>query len=223
MIGLDYIVAGYFHLAAADIKCNLKKAPQINVSASDTRVKYDHSQTQEQLDKVGVDTVSPYGKNVQSHVGGLMSGEVSVSQNIRILQESYPSLNTGCLYVDSIKVNIHINPTIYIAKDYPKTGCMYNAIMEHERKHIQVDRMIVNKYTNIVVRGLDAALKKIGYTHGPFSQGRLQFEQEKIQQYTQDIVRQYSDQMSAERQKLQQQVDTLQEYERVQAKCRGRT
>ena len=221
MIGLDYLVAGYFHLASADIKCNMKKAPRINVAASDTSVRYDHTQSQEQLEKVGVDTVSPYGKNVQTHVGGLMSGEVTVAQNVRILQESYTRLNTGCLYVDSVKVDIHIKPIIYIAKNYPKNGCMYKAIMEHEKKHIQVDRMIVNKYTQIIVRGLDTALKKIGYTHGPFRTAQLKFEQEKIQQYTQDIVRGYSDQMSAERQKLQQEVDNLAEYERVQAQCRG--
>jgi hypothetical protein len=99
---------------------------------------------------------------------------------------------------------------------------MYKAIMEHEKKHIQVDRMIVNKYTNIIIQGLDKALKKIGYTHGPFRKAQLKEKQEMIQQYSQDIVRNYSEQMSKERRKLQQDVDNLQEYERVQAQCRGR-
>ncbi len=222
MIGLDYLVAGYFHLAAADIKCQLKKAPEIHVAASDTKVKYDHTQTQAQLDNFGVDTVSPYGKNVQTHVGGLMSGEVSVSSNVRIMQETYPRMDAGCLYVDSVKVNVHINPTIYIAREYQKTGCLYKEIMIHEKKHIQVDRMIVNKYTNLIVKGLDAALKKIGYAHGPYRAGQLSSEQAKIQTYAQQVIRQYADQMSKERQKLQQDVDSLQEYERVQAQCRGK-
>ena len=55
-----------------------------------------------------------------------------------------------------------------------------------------------------------------------YSIGQLAFEQEKLQTFTQDTVRQYSAQMSAERQKLQQEVDSLKEYERVQAQCRGR-
>lgn len=223
MIGLDYLVAGYFHLASGSIECKLKKAPQIHVSASDTNVRYDHTKTQKQLDALGTDTVSPYGKNVQTHVGGLMAGEVSISQNIRIMQETWPNMNAGCLYIDSLKVNIHIKPVIYIARDYPKTGCMYKAIMEHEKKHIQVDRMIVNKYTNIIIHGLDKALKKVGYAHGPFSKGALQQQQAMLQQYSQDIVKQYSEAMSAERRKLQQDVDNLREYERVQAQCRGRT
>ena len=222
MIGLDYLVAGYFHLASGSVECNLKKAPQIHVAASDTNIRYDHTKSQKQLDDFGTDTVSPYGGNVQTHVGGLMAGEVSISQNIRIMQESWPTLNAGCLYVDSLKVDIHIKPVIYIARDYPKSGCMYKAIMEHEKKHIQVDRMIVNKYTNIIIQGIDKALKKIGYAHGPFRIGELKLKQEMIQQYSQDIVKNYSDQMSAERRKLQQDVDSLREYERVQAQCRGK-
>lgn len=215
-------MAGYFHLASGSIECHLKKAPQIHVAASDTSVLYDHSKTQRQLDTLETDTVSPYGASVQTHVGGLMAGEVSISQNIRILQESWPNLNAGCLYVDSIKVDIHIKPVIYIASEYPKNGCMYKAIMQHEKKHIDVDRRIVNKYTNIIIAGLDRAFKKLGYMQGPFRTAELKQKQEMMQQYSQDIVRHYSSEMSAERRKLQQEVDNLKEYERVQSLCRGK-
>jgi len=222
LIGLDYLVAGYFHLAAADIQCKLKKAPQIHVSASDTKVRYDHTKNQGQLDKLGTDTVSPYGKEVTTHVGGLMSGEVSVAQNIRILTETFPSLNAGCLYIDSMNVEIHIDPTIYIAKEFPKDGCMYKAVMEHEKKHIKADRMIINKYTTIIIKGLDAALRKAGYSYGPYSTGQLPVRQKAIQEFTQTIVRDYSAKMSAERKKMQQEIDSLEEYERVNNSCRGK-
>jgi hypothetical protein len=215
-------MAGYFHLASGSIECRLKKAPQIHVAASDTSVRYDHSKSQRQLDTLETDTVSPYGASVQTHVGGLMAGEVSISQNIRILQESWEHLNAGCLYVDSIRVDIHIKPVIYIANQYPKDGCMYQAIMEHEKKHIEVDRRIVNKYTKIIIAGLDKAFKKLGYMQGPFRIAELKQKQEMMQQYSQDIVRHYSSEMSAERRELQQEVDNIQEYERVQSLCRGK-
>ncbi len=222
MIGLDYLVAGYFHLASGNIACQLKQSPRIDISASDTSVRYDHTKYQEQLDTLGTDTKSPYGEGVRTHVGGLMSGEVSVSQNIRIMQETYPTLNSGCLYIDSVKVNIHIKPTIYIAREFPKEGCMYAAVMEHEKKHIAVDRKIVNKYTNLIVHGLDKALKKAGYAQGPYSTGRLETEQKRIQDYTQAIVNAYAQQMTEERKRLQQEVDSLQEYQRVNNLCRGK-
>ena len=222
MIGLDYLVAGYFHLASADIKCQLRQSPRIDIGASDSTVRYDHTKSQKQLDHLDNDTVSPYGANVQTHVGGLMSGEVSISQNIRIMQESYPTLNSGCLYVDSIKVQLHIKPIIYIAREFPKGGCMYDAVMEHEKKHIAVDRKIVNKYTNLIVHGLDDAFKNVGYAQGPFSTGELKSKQKNMQDFTHKIVQEYGRQMTDERKRLQQQVDTLEEYERVNSLCRGR-
>ena len=212
-------MAGYFHLAAGKIECKLKKTPEIQVSATDTNVHYDHSKTQAEMDRMETDTVSPYGDNIQSHVGGLMSGEVRVSQNIRIMQETYPALNTGCLYIDPMTINIHIDPTIYIAKEFKKSGCMYKEIMNHEKKHIKVDRAIVNKYTSIIVKGLNDAFKKLGYAHGPYSLGHLPTVQKKLQDYAQALVKKYSDDMSTERRALQQQVDTLQEYERVRRLC----
>lgn len=222
MIGLDYLVAGHLHLAAADIKCQLKKAPRIEVAASDTTVQYDHSKRKEELDAIGSDTKSPYGANVRSHVGGLMSGEVRVSQNIRIMQETYPTMGAGCLFVDSVTVNIHIKPIIYIAREFEKGSCMYGAIMEHEKKHIAVDRKIINKYTNLIVHALDAGLKQMGYAQGPYRTGQLEIEQKRMQDVSQAIVQRFSSQMTEERKRLQQQIDNLQEYNRVNNMCRKR-
>jgi len=222
LIGLDYLLASYVQLASGQIECRLKKSPQIHVAATDTSVKYDHTKSQAELDNFENDTISPYGANVQTHVGGLMSGEVKVSQSIKLYQETWPNLNAGCIFLDSVAVKIHITPTIYIARDYPKSGCMYKAIMEHEKKHIKVDRMIVNKYSSLIIKGLDASLKKIGYTHGPFKIGEIPKHQEAIQKYAADVLKVYADKMSAERRILQQKVDSLEEYERVQAQCRGK-
>lgn len=216
-------MAGYFHLASADIKCQLKLTPRIDITASDTSIVHDHTKSQQELDGMGTDTKSPYGKGVRTHVGGLMSGEVGISQKIRIMEETYPTLNAGCLYVDSVSVQINIKPTIYIARDFAKGGCMYNAIMEHEKKHIEVDREIVNRYKTRIRRGLEESFRRIGYGQGPFTKGRLPAEKKRIQEYAQSIVQGYSEQMSEERRRLQQAVDTLEEYNRVNAKCPGRS
>jgi hypothetical protein len=222
--GLEQAVAAYLYLAGGQsrIQCQLKKAPEITVSASDTNVKYDHTKTKAQLGNFDIDTVSPYGPNVQTHVGGLMSGEVSISQQMRFMHETYPALNTACLYVDQINVRIHIKPVVYIAREFPKTGCMYKAIMEHEKKHVRVDRYIVNKYTNILVRALDAQLKKTNAAHGPMALSDIKSYQEKLNEVFNQTVSRYSKQMSNERRILQQQVDSLEEYERVRNQCIGK-
>jgi hypothetical protein len=222
LIGLDYLAAGYLHLAAADAKCQIKKTPEITVIATDTKVRYDHSKSQSQLDNFQYDTVSPYDAGVQTHVGGLMAGEVSISQNLRIMQETYPRFNFGCLYFDTVKVTINIKPTVYIASEYKKDGCMYRAIREHERKHIEVDRQIVAKYKPLITDAVYGAVRELGDTHGPMSIRSIPAEQQRLQDHVQGVVRGFSRTMSEERKARQQEVDTLEEYERVQAECRGK-
>lgn len=221
MIGLDYLAAGYLYLAASGIECKIQRNPRIEVVATDSTVQYDHSKSQKELDRINHDTISPYAPNVRTHVGGLMAGEVKISQNIKMYQEVWPSVSRGCLYYDSIKVELHVKPLIYIARDYPKGSCMYGAILEHEKKHIAVDRDIVNKYKTLITQSLGASLREVGYTHGPYPSSELKSVQEKLQKYIQDTVQKFSSAMSKERKKRQQEIDTLAEYERVQAKCRG--
>jgi len=222
LIGLDYLVAGYFHLATADITCKVKKSPEITVSASDTTVQYDHSRTQAQLDNFEVDTISPYAAGTQTHVGGLMSGEVSVNQSMQFVKETYPALNTGCLLINKLHIKMHIKPTIFIAREFPKTGCMYAAVMEHEKKHIQVDRAIINKYSNMIGKGVTEAMNRIGYAHGPYKISQLNGQQNYLNDKINNIIKKYADAMTVERQKLQQQVDSLAEYERVTNLCKGK-
>lgn len=221
MIGLDYIMAGYIQLAAADISCKPRKTPLVTVQATDTNVRYDHSKSRGELEKFNSDTVSPYGKEVRTHVGGLMSGEVSISQSINFMQEIFPRFNSGCLYINNIKVRINIRPVIYISSEHSKTGCMYRAIMEHERKHVAVDQKIVGKYTRLIRERLVAEIRAMPAAYGPHMSGHMEAAQDRVQLHLQKIIRDYSSQMSRERLKLQQDVDTLEEYERVQAKCRG--
>jgi len=222
VLGLDYVMAGYMHLAGGTVTCQMKQAPEINVSASDTTVKYDHTQTQAQLDNFHIDTVSPYGKSVRTHVGGLMSGEVSLTQNTKYMQEAYPVIDAGCLYVAQINVAIHINPTIFIARNYPENGCMFQAVKEHEKKHVAVDRMLVNKYSNLIAQALNTTLKKVGFAQGPFAIQQTPVIEAKVTTIINGVVKQYSDAMSEERRQRQQAVDNLQEYERVNNLCKGR-
>lgn len=208
-------------LASADISCKPRKTPLVTVTATDTNVRYDHSKSREELKAFKADTVSPYGSEVRTHVGGLMSGEVSTNQTVNTLLVSFPRFNVTCLYIDSIKVKINIKPVIYISNEYSKTGCMYREIMAHERKHVAVDQKIVGKYTRLIRERLGAEISAFPAAWGPFTPVQLDAERERLELHINKIIKQYSTQMGAERRRLQQDVDTLEEYERVQAQCRG--
>jgi hypothetical protein len=99
---------------------------------------------------------------------------------------------------------------------------MYAAIMEHEKKHIQVDRAIINKYSAMIGKGVTEAMNRIGYAHGPYKLSHLDVQQNLLNDKINAIIKRYADAMTAERQTLQQQVDSLAEYERVNNLCKGK-
>jgi hypothetical protein len=151
-----------------------------------------------------------------------MSGEIKTSSNVSIMSETYPALNAACLMINKITVKIHVDPTIYIAREYRKGSCMYASVLEHEQKHVRTDRILVNKYTGLIARALDAEFKKTNYAFGPVRSHNMDEEQRRISYVSSKIVKELSEKMNAERRVLQQNIDTLEEYNRVSRKCDGR-
>lgn len=221
MIGLDYLMAGHLLLADYKVRCAMKAAPEITVSASGLDTVIDNSRTIQQLNafKPMIGTKSPYGQNSQTHIEGLMHGGIGVGGDYMFSNETYPALNKVCMYVAKVNVKISIDPKIFIAKEYAPGTCHYNAVLEHEQKHVAVDKRLVNKYTNIIVKAVNNTLKQVGYSHGPYDASQLPALQKQISAIIESVIKQFSENMNKERQVLQQEVDTLKEYGRVDALC----
>lgn len=224
IFGLEGLAAGMLALSAVSgggqaITCKAAALPPVRVEPSKSVIQYDHSLTQGQLDRMEIDTVNPYGDHKQTHVGGLMSGEITVEHQIGFVQERYDRLGVSCLYYDSVDVKININPTIYIARENKPGSCRYNAILEHEKKHVEVDRLVVNKYARRIGESVSFALKQYGSSFGPFPVGEIAYAQERLQEYLGGVIKAEVDAMNEERRASQQAIDTIQEYERVRRLC----
>ncbi len=219
LLGLEGVAAGLLYMSAAAIDCKKQALPPVRVSPSKSVIQYDNSKSQDELDLMEIDTVNPYGQNKETHVGGLMSGEIRVEHQIGFVQERYEQINQACLHYDSVTVNMIINPTIYIARENPVGSCSYNAILEHEKKHVEADRIVVNKYAKRIGEALSYALNKYGATFGPFEASRVAAVQTKLQTYIDGIVKAEVDKMNKERMIIQQSIDSLEEYERVRRLC----
>jgi hypothetical protein len=224
MLGVEYMAAGLLTLAAAEgPKCVAKTAPQFNITATGMEYVVDHTKSIPELTALSRGAYSPYAKGVKTFTEGLMRGRITTGTEFSWgIETYYDQQKSTCLYVEKIDVKIHIDPTVYIAKEYKKGGCMYDAVMEHEMKHIDVDRKIVNKYTYIIIRALDNTFKKVGYAHGPVNGMQRKALEAQIISIVNGVVGQFSNNMNKERDLLQQQVDSLAEYKRVDALCKRR-
>lgn len=199
--------------------CVPDTAPSITVRTSTDQITYDFSLSEKQLNGFNISTVSPYASNVITDVGGLMKGGIETQQRMSFGTVTNPNINQVCIWHDKIDVLIHIKPTIYIANEFPEGSCMHNSIMGHEQKHITVDREIVNKYAALIGQALQNDVSQYR-VFGPVPASNQEATLSMVKTRLQTILKQYTNLMSQERKARQQQVDNLQEYERVNKSCK---
>lgn len=203
----------------ADSWCKPNKSPTIDIKTSTDNISYNFSLSEKQLNKFNVSTTNPYGKDVISDVGGLMKGGIETTQQISFGTLTNSRTNEICFWYDRIEVILHIKPTIFVASDFPKGTCMHNSILGHEHKHVIVDREIVNKYAALIGQGIQREVSRAS-VFGPFSSNNGQAMLNQIKVNMQNSLKSYTSQMSAERKARQQSIDSLSEYQRVNASCK---
>lgn len=219
MFGLDLMVVGLVHLASTDVQCRQRISPSVKVTPTQSVIKYDFSKSQDELAQFDIDTISPYDNSVVTHVGGLMAGEIQIEQRIQFVQEIYERVGKGCIHIKDVEVNISMDPTIYIANKHKKGTCKFNEIMEHEKKHVRVDQIVVNRYAKLIGQDVKKSLQTRGVKFGPLDQSELERVQNEIQDSLAKVITRRQDQMSYERKHKQQAVDSKEEYDRISHTC----
>lgn len=219
MFGLEILaVSSLLHLAGGPVKCTLPQAPRIVVSPQSDPVRYVYNLGSGALGQMPTDTVNPYGAGVDTATGGLRKDAPTFRIQAHIGYQQWPALGVFCMYYDRVRLDIHLKPTIYIAREYGPGPCR-EAILEHERKHVRVDREIMNKYAGLMGRAVQDRVDSIGVV-GPFKISQLQQMQDLMIGYVSKTVEAQEKALQAEMRQRQAAVDSLQEYEQVGAICR---
>lgn len=200
--------------------CYARSVPYIDVIPSTEEIFFNFTKSEEELNNFKIDTVNPYGNDKIVDVGGLMEGGINVQHNLSLGYVTNPNINMTCLWFDKLTVNIGIKPTIYIAREYNKGTCMHNAIMEHEMKHIEVDKKIVNEYANKVGYEINEYLTR-NTIFGPVPASELVKAQTQMSAEITAILQEHVEEMKELRRKAQQKVDSREEYDHVSAQCRS--
>ena len=199
--------------------CRVVRPPQVSIRTDTDRINWVFNIPQNKLNSFEVDTINPYGNSIHTDVGGLMKGGIGMLQTMRFNTVTNNMYKQSCIFYDTITVKLKIEPSIYIASEYPPGSCKHNAIKEHELKHINMDRQIVNKYAQIVGRAIKAEIDSRSL-YGPISIAQETSIRELMRTRMETILRKVNDQMETERRSRQQAIDNINEYERVNSLCR---
>lgn len=204
--------------SAADVRCAVPKAPVIQVLPKTADIRYDYSRTTEQLTSMGSNTVNPYAANLDTTTGGLRADAAKIASNIKMGTQTYPALNVGCIWYDSIIVNISLSPVIYIAREYQQEPCK-SAIIEHEIRHVSVDRDVMNKYALEIGRAIQSSVNQAGAL-GPFNAQEMPRHQDRLIKHIQSAIDSQQLMLEKEMRTRQGQIDSIEEYQRVSNICK---
>lgn len=204
---------------AGGMACVVEKAPSITVKVQTEEIDYDYSRNAAELGKLKTDSVSPYAPGADTVSGGLREDHPEIRSQIEWALKYEPKRNVGCMWYDTIEIIIHLKPKIYVAKEFYASQPCREAILQHERRHVEVDRKVMNKYAAGMGKAVQNAVNNAG-AMGPFNMD----DQEKIKTLSGKHIESALDSqrllMEKEMRSLQSQVDSLEEYKRVSSFCR---
>lgn len=202
---------------ALPLQCQITTAPIINIRPNTKAIEYDVEKTSAELSQLKSNTISPYGLNVDQTTGGLRHDQPTMRTNLKFNVAQDPDSQTICMSYNTIDVDIQLQPKIYVAKEFNHGMCSLK-VLEHEKKHVTVDRQVINKYTKLMGKAVQKAVNEAGVI-GPYPQERLPDLQTMMTSHINNAITSVELMMTNEMNNLQQQVDSLDEYNRVNKYC----
>jgi hypothetical protein len=202
--------------AASSIGCSDYAPAVIEIRPQFGAVDYDTGQPMLKIRALAEAGVS--GTQSESWPVGLSVGEFYLNITKDVFKIRSPYDPSTCGQVKALHVDIGFQKNvIYIAREFPKRSCPYRIIEEHEEKHKDVDRELLNEYADKAKVFFTDTAKKIGMVRGGSGaaiDGEIGDEiTQAMDQFTGDI--------EAERRRRQKEVDSNEEYARVSASCEG--
>ncbi len=221
MLGIDFLTAGTLLIMAntQNELCKMPAPTQINVKPISKKLRYDTKQSLKQIQKVQTDTINPHGFGGVSYTQAYMNGQIKIVPNVEISDVENPDRGYACLWYTKININIEIDPEIVIAREVYRDRCMREAVIGHEKKHVKVDRKIVNKYARTMGNKIYEGLKERGFMAGPIRIEDKDAVVARMQRTVGQLLENEYKRMLLDRTEMQQAVDSRAEYERVDAMC----
>lgn len=148
---------------------------------------------------------------------GLTRYEPVLSFRVPIKTRTLPD-GLSCSWVEEVEVTIgYKNVVVYIASEIPQNSCGFEKVLEHEQKHINVNRQILNEYVPKIQDRLASYLK----LNGVFRQTNPDYASKLLDEKLNGILNDTAQQIVSENENRQHQVDTPEEYRRISYSCNG--
>jgi hypothetical protein len=205
--------------AGTSLACKVPKSPYVAVKVMTDDIEYDFSRSARDLTGVKSDSISPYAAGADTVSGGLREDHPSIKTQIEWQVEIDQVRNVACMWYDKITIHITLDPKIFVAREFNVDGCR-EAVLQHERKHVDVDHIVINKFATDIGQAVQKAVDIAGVM-GPFSYSHIDSIRRTSTEHIESTVNSRKLLMEKDMRAMQSQVDSIEEYQRVSAHCKG--
>jgi hypothetical protein len=204
------------------LNCNVPVKPTVKVDPVSDEIKYDFSVPSRDLSPVrmGAAAASAYPAGTDVVTGGLRWEMPATGFEIETAGSQLNSTKQACLWYNTVSVKIRLSPHIYIANEFSADGPCKDAIMEHELHHVDVDREMMNKYSQVIGEAVQKVVGETGAV-GPIDPDKIDEKRDELKDKVKTAIRTAEEPLQAEMREQQAQVDSPEEYQRVSAICKA--
>jgi hypothetical protein len=203
-------------LKAATSPCNEYRPAVITVNPIFQEVKYDYQQSMMKIRQMADEGAG--GHHSETWPVGLAAGQLYLRVNSSIFKNRTSRDPNTCGQVKSILVEIgFLNNIIYVAKELPKRSCPFKTVLEHEEKHKAVDQKLLEEYTEKAREFFQKGADEIGMIRHPAGAAI----DAQVNSYMNDAIEYFSKELENDRKQRQKEVDSPEEYQRVERACGG--
>ena len=147
---------------------------------------------------------------------GLGGGPMSIDLDISFEGKSEGSVS--CLRIRQIVANFIIHPSVLIARNYKSGSCEFNAVLAHEKKHIDAFLRFQSEYAPKLKNHIHRAAREFGRPKA-LANVNQNFMQREMHNSISASVSEYMSHMQTVIAKRQLKIDTPEEYARVAGQC----
>lgn len=217
ILSLCLLMAGAPLAQAAD--CQPGAEPAILITSSESAPHFEYHLTQAQLENFKGNADIPQEAIYDVTVNAMSTGKMRVTHDVKFVTQTNPDKQV-CLQASQIKVHIHIDPVIYIAKELHSAACEYKEYLLHEMKHVEVDRKLVEDYKAVITRNMAFAFPNVtDYSVGPVPVSLTKDARQVLNDNIAGALQATIDSMMRERGDRQRAIDSTGEYQRLSAAC----
>lgn len=199
--------------------CVPGSVPQIEIAVSEAEPRFDYKFTRAELARFPGNANVPALAVYDITVNALSTGRMNIKHNLSYQRTVLPDKQV-CVQVSRLDIGIHIEPVIYMAKELRTEACEYKSYLEHEMKHVAVDRQLVDDYKDVIRRNIGFSFPQAGdFVVGPVPASLRKEAEEELSYNITGVLRATIDSLLRERSFRQREIDSVGEYASLTLAC----